>query len=87
MFDRGPDGSAAYREELIPDENWKEMAYDEARQSWTAEIKLDASARRIDVFSNHQKTLSIEGRDYITAISSPYTRVNLSAGTSSTETK
>ncbi len=77
MFDRGPDGSSAYREELIPDENWKEMAYDEARKSWTAEIELDANARRIDVFSNHQKTLSIEGRDYITAISSPYTRVKL----------
>jgi hypothetical protein len=78
IFDRGPDGSPAYLEDLIPDKNWKEMIYDKAGKAWTVEIDLDKNASHIDVFSNHAKTLSINGREYTTAISSPYTRVKIS---------
>ncbi len=78
IFDRGPDASPAYLQDLIPSENWKDMIYDKEKKAWTVEIKLDKSASHIDVYSNHQKTLSINGGTYPTAISSPYTRVKLS---------
>ena len=78
IYDRGPDGSPAYLQDLIPDKNWKDMTYSKARKAWTVEIDLDRNARHIDVFSNHQKTLSVDGKTYTTALSSPYTRVKLS---------
>jgi hypothetical protein len=78
IFDRGPDASSAYLEDMIPEKNWKDMTRDKAGKAWTVEIDLDKNARCIDVFSNHQKTLSISGKEYTTAISSPYTRVDLS---------
>jgi hypothetical protein len=77
VFDRGPDSSPAYLEDLIPEENWKDMVYDKRQKAWTVKIDLDRKASHIDVFSNHQKTLSISGGEYATAISSPYTRVKL----------
>jgi len=77
IFDRGPDASPAYLEDLIPEKNWKDMTRDEAGKAWTVEIDLDKSAGHIDVFSNHQKTLSIGDKEYTTAVSSPYTRVEL----------
>ncbi|MHC4250846.1 MAG: hypothetical protein ACYS9X_17100 [Planctomycetota bacterium] len=77
IFDRGPDGSPAYLQDLIPEDNWREMVRDKARKAWTVDIDLDRKASHIDVFSNHRKTLSIHGREYATAISSPYTRVKL----------
>ena len=81
VFDRGPDSSPAYLEDLIPKDNWKDMVYDKTRKAWTVEIELDKAAHHIDVFSNHGKTLSIGGGKYVSAISSPYTRVKLSTGT------
>jgi hypothetical protein len=78
IFDRGPDASSAYLENMIPEKNWKDMTRDKANKAWTVEIDLDKSARHIDVFSNHQKTLTINGKEYVTAISSPYMRVKLS---------
>jgi len=78
IFDRGPDGSSAYLEDMIPEKNWKDMTRDKSAKAWTVEIDLDRNARHIDVFSNHQKTLTINGKEYTTAISSPYTRVKLS---------
>jgi len=77
IFDRGPDASSAYLENMIPEKNWKDMTLDKAQKAWTVEIDLDKNARCIDVFSNHQKTLTINGKEYTTAISSPYTRVKL----------
>ncbi len=62
---------------MIPEKNWKDMTRDKAKKAWTVEIDLDKNPRCIDVFSNHQKTLTINGKEYTTAISSPYTRVKL----------
>jgi hypothetical protein len=75
---RGPDGSPRYLKELIPEENSKEMTRDVKRGVWTTEIKIDSSASRIDIFSNHRKTIKYRGLSYPTYISSPYTRVELS---------
>jgi len=75
MYDRGPDGSAAYIREMIPDDQWKDMKRDAAGKTWTAEIKLKTGASHIDFFSNHGKTVQCVGRKYRTYISSPYTRV------------
>ena len=79
IFDRGPDASPAYLEDLIPDENWKDMTYDQTSGAWTVGIDLNTNASHIDVFSNHQKAVSIDGKEYTTALSSPYTRVALSS--------
>ena len=76
IYDRAPDGSPGYLSKLIPDENSAEMIHDSERGVWTAEIKLDPTASRIDFFSNHRKTLHYDGRPYATYLSSPYTRVS-----------
>ena len=78
IYDRGPDGSPRYLQELIPDENSKQMTHDTKQGVWTTEIKLDSSASRIDLFSNHRKILKYREFSYPTYISSPYTRVELS---------
>ncbi|MDP6044671.1 MAG: hypothetical protein QGH94_11645 [Phycisphaerae bacterium] len=78
IFDRGPDATSAYLENMIPEKNWKDMTRNKSAKAWTVEIDLDKNASCIDVFSNHQKTLPINGKKYTTAISSPYTRVKLS---------
>lgn len=75
IYDRGPDGSAAYLAELIPDDNWADMTREKG--AWIAEIKLDPQATQIDFFSNHRKTISHGPKQYPTYISSPYTRVPL----------
>jgi len=75
---RGPDGSPRYLKELIPDANSKEMTRDMKKDVWTTEIKIDSSASRIDLFSNHRKTMKYRDLIYNTYISSPYTRVELS---------
>lgn len=75
--DRGPDGSPRYLKELIPNENTKEMVRHAEQGTWTAEIKIDPEASRIDLFSNHRKTLHFQEHDYPTYISSPYTRIEL----------
>ena len=77
IYDRGPDGSAAYLEDMIPRDNWKDMKYDPDKKAWTVTIDLKADASQIDFFSNHRKTISHKFRKYPTYISSPYTRVTL----------
>ncbi|NQT88319.1 hypothetical protein HQ560_16250, partial [bacterium] len=74
MFDRGPDGSAAYINEMIPDDQWKDMKHDAQKKVWTVEIELKKGAAHIDFFSNHGKTVTYRSKDYRTYISSPYTR-------------
>ena len=76
--DRGADGSPRYLMEPIPDENSKEMIRDPKRGVWTTGIKIESSASRIDLFSNHRKTIAYQEFNYPTYISSPYTRVELS---------
>lgn len=75
--DRGPDGSPRYLKELIPNENTKEMVRHAEQGTWTAEIKIDSATSRIDLFSNHRKTLHFREHRYPTYLSSPYTRVEL----------
>jgi len=77
MYNRGPDGSNAYIEELFPDEQWQDMTYDAAKKAWCAEIDLKTNASHIDLFSNHCKTVRYKSKDYPTYISSPYTRVRI----------
>ena len=74
---RGADGSPRYLKELIPDENSREMVRDPDRDVWTAEIKPDPMTTRIDLFSNHRKTIAHRDVNYSTYISSPYTRVEI----------
>ena len=47
MYDRGPDGSAAYIRETFPDKQWKDMEFDSDKNTWTVEIDLSADASRI----------------------------------------
>ena len=75
---RGADGSPRYLKEMIPDDNSKEMVRDSKLGIWTTEIMIDATASRIDLFSNHRKTIAYRDRSYPTYISSPYTRIELS---------
>lgn len=70
---RGFDGSPSYLKELIPDENTMEMKREGDR--WVAEIPIASDAERIDVFSNHRKTIAYRDQAFRTYISSPYTRV------------
>jgi hypothetical protein len=77
MNDRGSDGSPRYLKELIPHKNTKEMTQTSDSGVWTAEIKIDSNASRIDLFSNHRKTITYRENSYHTYISSPYTRVEL----------
>jgi len=76
MFDRAPDGSPKYLAEMIPDDQTMQMK--RAGNRWTATIKIDPKASRIDFFSNHRKTLRYEENSYRSYLSSPYTRVKLS---------
>jgi hypothetical protein len=76
IFDRAPDGSPDYLTEMIPDDQTMEMKRTGNR--WTATIKIDPKASRIDFFSNHRKTLRYEENSYRSYLSSPYTRVKLS---------
>ncbi len=77
MYDRGPDGSAAYIRELFPDDQFKQMKYNAQKNVWTVEIGLEANASHIDFFSNHRKTIHYKSKDYPTYISSPYTRLRI----------
>ncbi len=77
MFDRGPDGSAAYITDTFPDEQWKDMKFDSDKNAWTAEIDLALGASRIDFFSNHRKTIRHGSEKHSSYLSSPYTRVSL----------
>jgi len=77
MYNRHIDGSAAYLEELFPEDQWKDMKYSSKDKAWTAEIELPDDVSHIDFFSNHRKTLQRSATKYPTYISSPYTRVQL----------
>ncbi len=77
IFNRPPDGSPGYLSEMIPEENWAEMQYDQARSDWTATIPIDSRASHVDFFSNHRKAIRYRNRTYATYISCPYTRVEL----------
>ncbi len=77
MYDRGPDGSAAYIRETFPADQWKDMKFDAGKNAWTAEIDLAADASRIDFFSNHRKTIRHGSEKHSSYLSSPYTRVEL----------
>ena len=77
MYDRGPDGSAAYITDTFPDDQWKNMKFDAAKNTWTAEIQLSPAASRIDFFSNHRKTIRYGSEKRSSYLSSPYTRVSL----------
>ena len=68
-------GSPNYISEMIPDNQTMEM--EKIGNQWTATIKLDPKAKRIDFFSNHRKTLRYKETTHRTYMSSPYTRVNL----------
>ena len=70
------DGSPGYLEQLIPGENSRAMVRGEgADGAWRVTIPVTESAIRIDVFTNHRKTLVFRGRELKTYLSSPYTRV------------
>lgn len=77
IYDRGPDGSHAYLEGRIPDEQSKSMKRSADSNTWMAEIPLAPGYKRIDFFSNHQKSLSYQDQVLETVISSPYQRVDL----------
>ena len=77
MFDRGPDGSAAYINELFPSDQWKDMTGDSKTNSWSTAIPIETGASHIDFFSNHRKTVTYRSVNYSSYRSSPYTRVSL----------
>ena len=77
MYDRGPDGSAAYIAELFPEDQAAPMKFNPKENSWNATLTLEVGKKHIDFFSNHRKTIRRGGRTYNTYISSPYTRVSL----------
>jgi len=77
FVDRPLDGTRGYLQQKIPDDNWADMDRKEDGRVWVAEIEVPAGAKRVDVFSNHRKTIAFEGRKMPTYISSPYTRVVL----------
>lgn len=78
IYDRGPDGSAAYIRDLFPDDNCKDMNFDPDSMSWNTKIKLDPKAKQIDFFSNHRKSIRYQTSKFSNYISSPYTRVQIS---------
>ena len=77
MYDRGPDGSAAYIAELFPEDQAAPMKLNPAQNSWSVTLALKQGPKHIDFFSNHRKRIVRSGGAYNTYISSPYTRVAL----------
>ena len=75
IYDRGPEGSAPFLHEPIPEDQWADMKRDPKTGSWTATITLKEGASRIDFFSNHGKAVN----GYQQYLSSPYTRVELAS--------
>ena len=76
MFDRYPDGSAAYVREDFPNDQWKDMKR-HPKGGWTVSVELKKGASRIDFFTNHRKTLRFKEDRLPTYRSSPYVRVDL----------
>jgi hypothetical protein len=77
MYDRGPDGSAAYIAELFPKEQAAPMKMNPVQNSWSVTLVMKPGHKYIDIFSNHRKRIVRSGRTYNTYISSPYTRLPL----------
>ena len=77
MYDRGPDGSAAYIAELFAEDQAAPMKFNPKENSWSATLTLKSGKKHIDFFSNHRKTIRRGGRPYNNYISSPYTRISL----------
>ena len=69
MYDRGPDGSAWYLYDLVPEANWTEMSG--SGNTWAAVIELEPGRSTIDIMTAH--TVAVDGRTV--PISAPYTRV------------
>ena len=80
MYDRAPAGSAPFLHVPIPEDQWADMKRDPNTGAWTATIPLKEGASRIDFFSNHGHVAN----GYHHYLSSPYTRVELSADAEST---
>jgi len=79
MYDRAPAGSAPFLHVPIPEDQWADMKRDSKTGAWTATIPLKEGASRIDFFSNHGHMAN----GYQQYLSSPYTRVELSAAAGS----
>ncbi len=77
IYNRAPDGSAAYLAETFPADQWKEMKSVAGGNTWTTTIELASNKARIDFFSSHRKTIRYRGRPFPSFISCPYTRVEL----------
>ncbi|MDE2643628.1 MAG: hypothetical protein OSB55_12870, partial [Verrucomicrobiota bacterium] len=75
IYDRTPAGSAPFLHERIPEDQWADMQWDAKTGTWTATIPLKKGAARVDFFSNHGNM----SNGYKQYLSSPYTRVELSA--------
>jgi hypothetical protein len=78
MFNRAPEGSVEYLEELFPDDQWKDMVFDASKEGWTSTIELREGISTIDFFTTHGKTVERRSKNYQTYISSPYTRIPIS---------
>jgi hypothetical protein len=74
IYDRAPAGSAPFLHAPIPEDQWMDMKHDAKTGAWTATIRLEEGASRIDFFSNHGRMVN----GYQQYLSSPYTRVELS---------
>lgn len=77
MYDRAPEGTIQYIKEDFPAENYKEMKMGSDGKSFVSEIPLQSESQFIDFYSNHRKTISVNGKMLPTHISSPYIRVTL----------
>ena len=75
IYDRAPAGSAPFLHAPIPQDQWADMKRDPKTGSWTATIPLQEGASRVDFFTNHGHM----SNGYQQYLSSPYTRVELSA--------
>ena len=75
IYDRAPAGSAPFLHVQIPQDQWADMERDPKTGSWTATIPLQEGASRVDFFTNHGHM----SNGYKQYLSSPYTRVELSA--------
>ena len=77
MYNRAPEGSVEYLEELFPADQWKEMEFHKAENEWVATLELPQGISHIDFFSTHGKTVQRNSKNYQTYISSTYTRIRL----------
>ena len=75
IYDRAPTGSAPFLHVQIPQDQWADMERAPKTGSWTATIPLQEGASRVDFFTNHGHM----SNGYQQYLSSPYTRVELSA--------